>query len=263
MTIGGRVGVDSIVRDIDKLRERGRAVALIAHGSDVRSPDLHMDLSASSYFHNAPNDWVEAARQRSATNRSIATTSGLPLFVSTPDLINDLPMAKWLPLTIDLEASPFIPRAWNRRPRVLHLPSRSFPPIKGTELIEQVLADLSRQGILEWVRKPTLRHTEFIKLLASVDIVVDQILGGSYGVTTVEAMASGCVVVGNVETLAARHMAEAPPVVQAGPGELAETLGWIAGEPNMLERHSELGRGFVKRWHEGKAASQVLEPFLV
>lgn len=263
LTISGRVGVDTVAADVRALQNRGTHVALVAHGSDVRDPDLHMDLTVDSYFHSAPPDWVEAARQRSRRNRAVAAEHGGPLFVSTPDLLNDLPTATWLPLTVDLSRIPYVERQTHRRPRVLHLPSRSYPPIKGTEVIEAALQRLSDAGAIEWVRRRPMPHADLLDLLPTVDIVVDQILGGSYGVTTIEAMAAGCLVVGNIGPHTTSHMPAPPPVIQSTPELFLDTLESVATAFGAPVEHSSRGRDFVREWHDGRAAAQALKTFLL
>lgn len=254
-----------VMADVTWLNNSGRRVALIAHGSDVRDPDMHMALSPSSYFRSAPDDWVEAARRRSSVNRSTARNSGSLLFASTPDLLNDLPGATWLPLVTEVPQSggPHPRRQWRRPLSILHLPSRRTPAIKGTSHIEPVLATLESSGLFRWVKVERLAHEEFLRLLQSTDVVIDQILGGSYGATTVEALAAGCIVVGNMEPHVTMHMPEIPPVVQTTPAGLQDALRSLSGkDPDWLDERSQLGRAFVSRWHDGTASAAALKGFL-
>ena len=174
-----------------------------------------------------------------------------------------MPGARWLPLTIDVdEYAPSQQQQPSGPPSVLHLPSRSVPPIKGTQIIEPVLDDLDSRGVIRWVRSDIVPHATFRLMLAQVDIVIDQILGGSYGVTTVEAMAAGAVVVGNVEAHTVTHMPEAPPVVQASPQDLMTVLACVAADRDLRRAHVDAGGAFVRRWHDGRAAAAALGNFL-
>src|SRR5665647_2097841 len=104
LPVFGRLDRSYVGEELERFRDMKLEVALIAHGSDVRDPDSHMARYPSSYYRDAPSAWVESLRSRSRVNRQTATDVDVPVFVSTPDLLLDLPMATWLPLAIDLES---------------------------------------------------------------------------------------------------------------------------------------------------------------
>ncbi len=262
--LAGTLLGDDIEPEICLLRRHGVQVGLIAHGSDVRDPAAHRERFVESYFHHVPSDWLELVGDRAARNREIARGFDGPVFVSTPDLLADLPGATWLPVAVDLAQWTSIPDLVERRlPRVLHRPSRSTPPIKGSEVIMPVLEDLHRRRIIDLVEDPgPVPAAAMPALVASADIVVDQIRMGSYGVAAVEAMASGRVVVGNVSADVRRAVATEIPVVDATPETLAEVLTTLASDWPALVERGAAGRTFAARWHSGKASAQVLVPFL-
>lgn len=237
-------------------------LALIAHGSDVRDPDLHMERLGYSYYASAPDNWTELARATSRRNRELAAATGLPVYVSTPDLLLDVPEATWLPVTVR-------PRMFGGtrpprldRPVVLHLPSRRQPPIKGTDVIGPVLDRLERFGRIYHLSPDQARHRDVPKLLGCADIVVDQIRSGSYGVGAVEALAAGRVVVGNIAEDVRHLMPEAPPIIDATPIKFEERMDEILRDAEGSIRAATLGPQFVERWHSGTAAARVIGHFL-
>lgn len=236
-------------------------VAYVAHGSELRQPDLHMERYEHSYFKSAPEDWVNRLRDLAARNAVIA--AGERTFVTTPDLLLDAPTATWLPLVVELAT-------WRTRrpllesdiPVVLHAPSRSTPPIKGSDTIDRVLNHLSAKGAVRYLRAEGVPHTRMPALVATADIVIDQILTGSYGVAAIEAMAAGRVVIGNVLPDVRSLMPEPPPIVDATPDDLEAVLASVLGEPDECRRLGYLGREFADRWHDGQAAVRALKEFL-
>lgn len=261
----GPLLADNLGGELSVLARHGIQVALLAHGSDIRSPDRHMRDIPHSYFTVAEATWVDKLRKITERNRTIARESGLPLFVSTPDLLADLPNATWLPLTID-------PEPWLRLPeiggeprlRVLHRPSRSVPPIKGSDAIVPILESLHGEGLIEYLDGgQVVPHTEMPALVGAADVVVDQIRTGSYGVAAVEAMFAGRVVLGGADTAVRGRVGNGLPIIDVTPDTLEETIRKIA----TLDREELLAIGsrgidFAKQWHDGTAAAKVLEVFL-
>jgi hypothetical protein len=257
-------GRRSIERELAFWASRGVRVALIAHGSEVRDPDAHLARWDYSFFQETKGVWLARTRRLSARNRAIADRVEVPVLVSTPDLLLDLPMAHWLPLVVDIgKWVSTAPVLTGRRPVVLHLPSRRHPPIKGTRVIDPVLRALDAEGLLTYLAPEKVPHAQVPDLIASADVVVDQVMTGSYGVAAVEAMAAGRLVVGNVAHEVRAVVPDAVPIVDAPPDRLEAVLRHILAEPSSYQAMASEGVEFVRRWHDGRAAAEVLDEHLL
>ena len=64
-------------------------------------------------------------------------------------------------------------------PLILHAPTN--PDFKGTTYIENTLAELRKTHAFDYQRIEKMNHDEVIKLYEKADIIVDQVLCGSYG----------------------------------------------------------------------------------
>lgn len=250
--------------DLHQLGAAGKKVALIAHGTDVRDPSGHIERNgASSYFNEGDQQWRDRLTRQTAANRDLAQWSGLPVFYSTPDLAFDLPFGTWLPVCLDPSAwvsdAPVLER---EVPKVLHLPSRRNPPIKGTRFIDPALRRLHDAGKIEYLAPEHMPHAELASLIKSVDVVVDQVLFESYGVAAIEAMAAGRLVVGNMAPAVRASMDQAPPLVDAAPDQVEAVLEEILADRNRFARQAAEGPAFVRTWHDGRASARALEPFL-
>jgi hypothetical protein len=256
---------DDIGPEIEILRRNGTHLGLIAHGSEVRLPQRHMDRIAHSYFRDAPADFISA--QTTQCNRNAATAAAFngPIFVSTPDLLLDLPKATWLPVVIPE------PQKWELEPafthsgplRVLHRPSRSEPPIKGTAFIMPVLEKLDAEGVIELVQAPELVAPEAMpSLMSNTDILVDQIQTGTYGVACVEAMWAGRAVVGwmapDVRALCPTEV----PVIDAAPQDFEAVMRKLVRDRDGLHAIAEAGRAYAHEFHDGRASAEVLRAFV-
>jgi hypothetical protein len=145
---------------------------------------------------------------------------------------------------------------------VLHIPSKRIPPIKGTQFVDPVLRKLDDAGKIEYVCPESVPHSEMRSLVHDVDIVVDQLLAGSYGVAAIESMSAGRVTVGRLAPPVLDLMPEVPPIVQATPDELEETIVTIVENRDHYRRLGGEGISFAHVWHSGKASATALRSYL-
>lgn len=250
--------------EIEGLRSRGVRVAMLSHGSDLRSPDLHRSRDRWSPFHD-DNPSVDRLRRVTAKNHVLFRKLGVPVFVTTPDLLTDWPTATWVPVVVD-------PSRWEReslvlerpRPVVLHAPTNSW--IKGSELIEPVLTRLHDAGVIEYKRVMGIPAAEMPALYQEADIVLEQFRIGTYSVTAVEALAAGRIVIAHlfpdVRAHAESVTGSAVPVIESTVDDLEQVLRRICAEPERYREHARLGPEFVRAVHDGRRSAAVIEQFL-
>jgi len=255
-------------RTIDEVRwlqRRGIAVALLFHGSDIRDPDRHAAAHVQSPFAAGAWEGIDGLRQVVLENRALIAEAGLPVFISTPDLFNDLPDATWLPVAID-------PLLWQSPPpfghdgplRVVHAPSSSV--LKGTDLVEPMLNRLNDEHVIHYVRASNIPFKQIPEIFRTADVVLDQFRLGIYGVAACEAMAAGRLLISDV-TPAVRQRVEADvglqlPIVQASAAEVEGLLRSIAANPLPWVETAALGVGFVTTVHDGRVAAERMAAFL-
>ncbi|SDF67946.1 hypothetical protein SAMN04487781_2184 [Cellulosimicrobium cellulans] len=257
-----------VVTEIRSLRAAGLAVATLSHGSDIRLPSAHAEREPWSPFRlesytDAPLLQARAVHGQEVLRRLHA--EGVPSFVSTPDLLLDVPWATWLPVVVDVERWRSENAPLERAvPVVVHAPSRAA--LKGTDLVEPVLRGLERQGAVEYRQATGLDRAGMLELYRGADIVIDQLRLGIYGVAACEAMAAGRVVVSHVADHS-RRAAEAAagqelPVIEATGDTLRDVLLDVVERRGPARETAAQGPGFVKVLHDGRASAQALRPFL-
>jgi glycosyltransferase involved in cell wall biosynthesis len=257
---GSRHGLD-ILADLPALRGAGISTALLFHGSDIRDPDAHLARHEHSAYRAAPPEILAVLRELAPRRREIAAESGLPLFVTTPDLLDDLPQARWLPLTVDVDRwycdAPVMERA---RPIVLHAPSKRWT--KGSGEVVPVLERLDAAGLIEFRLVENLPPARMRDLVREADLVVDQLAIGSYGTFAAEAMAAGKPTIAYLHEATAERMGERPPAVHATVPTLEETVAVLVKERDRAREIGVASLRFARRVHDGRAAVRALRPFL-
>jgi hypothetical protein len=257
----GRLFGRDVTAEASALTRAGVSVAFLAHGTDIRRPSLHMKRNAlSPYFDSSL--YSPAIERRAIRNIATLRESGRPVFVSTPDLLQDYSLGIWCPVVVE-------PWEWStgerarvtsEKLRVVHAPTSG--PIKGTDLIEPSLWDLHERGLIDYRPIRGVPFSQMKGIYADADVVLDQFRLGSYGVAACEAMAAGCVVIGNVSDEVRAHVSTSTgrqvPIVQAVPATIEEVILRLierAEEFNSVAAH---GRAFVNHVHDGRLSAQVL-----
>jgi hypothetical protein len=256
--LNARDGRNPIIEDIELLKLMGKRVGVVFHGSDIRDTAKHSARNPYSPFHQESPE-LEKLRSRTAENLALIPylrAEKIPLFVTTKDLLLDLPEAHFLPITIDFDRfhkvameSPIFPDP-SRKLRVLFLPSRSW--LKSAELIEPVLIKLRDEGVIEYhsflAAGESLKHSEVADAMAQVDLVIDQYLG-VIGVFPVEALAAGRLVMSYLPP----EVGEVP-IINITPETLESELRRVAAS----RPHPLAGIEYAKQWHDGRESVLAL-----
>lgn len=255
----GRLFGRDLVRETAALTEAGLSVAFMAHGTDVRLPSRHLRATPWSPFAD-PALYVDRLEAEAARNGAFLRDCGRPVFVSTPDLLADVPGAVWCPVVVE-------PARWEGPrpsstglPVVCHVPSNGT--IKGTELVRPSMEVLAASGVVRYREVRGVPSAQMPAMWARADIVLDQFRLGSYGVAACEAMAAGCVVVGHVTAEVRAIVRESTglelPVVEATPDDVGDVVERLARDPEERAARAAAGRAFVRDVHDGRRSADLL-----
>ncbi|MDR6866314.1 hypothetical protein J2Y69_000906 [Microbacterium resistens] len=245
--------------EIAALEDAGVAVAYLCHGTDIRDPEAHARRTPWSPYPEDPR--TSSLGEDARVNLRLLTELRRPTFVSTPDLIDDVPWARWCPVVVDgtpfaTDDAPFSGAV----PRVVHVSSSTVQ--KGSHLIEPAVSALRSRGVIDYRLVTGAASSEMPGVYAAADIVLDQFRLGSYGVAACEAMAAGRVVVGHVlpsvrERVRADHGVELP-IVEATPDTVQDVLMELSDDRERARGIAAAGPGFVAAVHDGRASASAL-----
>lgn len=251
-------GRNPILEDFELMKLMGKRMAVVFHGSDIRDTGKHADRNSFSPFHNESPE-LERTRSRAKDNAALLPEIrklNIPIFVTTKDLLIDLPDAHWLPVTIDFDRfhriaqeSPIFPDP-HQKLRVLYLPSRSW--LKSADIIEPILNKLHNEGVISYssyiADGKSLKHSQMPDAIAASDLVIDQFLG-VIGVFPIEALAAGRLVMSYVPPEAGET-----PIISVTPNTLEEEIRRVAATRPLPVGGIE----YAKLWHNGNESVRVL-----
>jgi hypothetical protein len=243
------------------LEQAGVKVGLLFHGSELRDPRRHAAAHRWSPFRDTTDDWVQRVQATVDLLRPDIEAFTGPCLVSTPDLLKELAGAIWLPVVVDCELwTPRPARPEVAVPVVVHTPSRAA--IKGSAFVDDALAPLMAQGLVEYRRVEGVPPEQMPRVLGDADIVLDQFAIGSYGVLACQAMATGTAVIGHVGSEVRSAVEQATgqvlPVIEATPLTLEETLRRLVADPELRRTAAQAGPAFIRSVHDGKRSARIL-----
>ena len=256
---GKRFGRD-LRAEVRALDAAGASVAFLCHGTDIRNPDHHATLTPWSPYPQDPR--TAQLRDDAQDNLALLEEMGRPVFVSTPDLIADVPWATWCPVVVDVErfAAETPAFAGSGVPRIIHASSNVIQ--KGSDHIEPALAPILAAGAAEYELITATPAAKMPAVFAASDIVLDQFRAGSYGVAACEAMCAGRVVVGHVLPFVREHVLRVTglelPIVEATPDTLNTVISELISDPDRARVIASSGPEFVRKVHSGAMSAEAL-----
>jgi hypothetical protein len=252
--------------DIRLLKRSHVKVGIVFHGSDIRNTKAHARREKFSPYREQSEE-LERLQKRATEFRQAgrrAQKKGVPVFVTSPDLLLDLPRARWLPITIDVESFTL---AGTKRPcgsssgalRVLFQPSRGW--LKSADLVEPILQRLANEGVIQRIANDPIAQHLMAERIASADVVIDR-FDGIAGVTSMEALAAGRIVIANIARWAYKNAEAIPPIYHSTPDTLEATLRQIAKAGKTFDWDYSKGLAYVRKWHDGSESAARITKFL-
>lgn len=255
-------------------RLAGTRVVVMPYGGDVQDFAVHDDVVYRSAY---LVDYPEFIRTGMQTRRKQVRRwmNGADWIISGCDWVHYTPYWDTLMLahfSVDTDRwspGPDWPPAArtfvrSRPLRVLHAPNHRA--IKGTRLVEGAVDELRAAGIpIELVVVQKVANAEIVRLVREVDVVVEQLVIGWYGIFGVEAMAAGKPVLTYIdqelERLYVMQGLLEPgelPVLRVDHDSLREVLKSAASGEIDLPRVAAQSRAFVDKHHSLAAVGNVL-----
>ena len=205
-----------------------------------------------SVFHFVGSDIRGKSREELAYGR-LADAQ----IVGSYDAARWVPEAQVIPPGIDVTTIQPVLARDDRRVRVAH--GALSRKRKGTDAVVAACKELGVE--LDVIEK--VRHEEVGPRIAAVDVVVDQLNSGWYGVFAIEAMAYGKPVVGYIHDDAAARTEDAfgieLPIVRTTKETLARDLRPLVEAAELRRERGEASRAYVERVHDAdKMADRLL-----
>jgi hypothetical protein len=150
-----------------------------------------------------------------------------------------------------------LPEVGNRCPRIIHMPS--VKAVKGTADILDIINSLKNDGVkFDFTLLDGVERKEAMNILADSDILVDEIISGTFGLASIEAMAMGKVVINYIKPALQKEYPESLPILSATRDDLYSVLKNIISDVNLRVRLGRQGRAYVENYHDAHKVARDL-----
>lgn len=197
-----------------------------------------------------------SANRKKATKIAESYANGV--FVSTPDLLEFVDNSILLPQPIDIEILKKyikIPSVKSNTIKIVHAPSNS--QLKGSAFIEKAIENLIAKGYpIEFILIENKPHEEVLKICSQADIIIDQLLIGSYGQYSVEGMALGKPVVCYIRDDLKDLYPEKIPIVNANIADVEDVIKSLIDNDSLRESKGKESFDYVCNVHDVRVIAE-------
>lgn len=233
-------------RDLPYLYSIGKKMVMHHWGNDVRSKKMVQQLNP---YPLPPSYYSDEKIHEKLTYLSKyikhAIVQDYEMYPYVKDYYEHVHI---VPLICDSSRfSPLYPDVNKKTLTIIHAPTnRDF---KGSLYIEQAINELKPQYNFNFIVVEKMNHQQALQTYLSGDIIIDQVLCGTYGVLSVEAMAMGKTVIAYIRNDVKQHLPSDFPIVNANPDTLKDVLAHLLQNPFLCHQIGKNSRAFVEKYH--------------
>jgi hypothetical protein len=247
--------------EIRLLQATGRQLYTYAYGADVRERESTLALGDWNFCRECADPGLHCVCK---ANELAASMAPLPKVARAMHAMGD--MLTYVPnpnhmhyWPIDMACMPAVTAVRAREPGqplvVAHAPNHGH--FKGTKYVLQAVERLQAEGEqIELRLVQGVPNTEVLRLFAQADVVLDQLVGGFYGYTALEAMALGKPVISYVRSpdLALPGC----PIINATPNTITQVLRDLCHGRHDLASLGQRGAAYVRDHNSIEAVARRL-----
>lgn len=162
-----------------------------------------------------------------------------------------------VPLRMDLSKfSPVYPEAGKTKITIVHAPSKRKG--KGSRFILSAVERLSNHYDIDFILVEGMTQEEAFEQYKKADIIVDQIIVGTYGVFAIEAMALGKPVITYITDEMKQKLPEELPIVSANPDNVEVVLEELIQNETRRIELGKRGGEYVRKYHDCYKNAKIL-----
>ena len=232
--------------DLSEIKSRNKKMIMHHWGNDVRFHDQAKVSNPYAYTGDSPpNRVIHDNLTKITAHIKEAIVQDYEVYDYVKDYYDKVHV---LPIAIDLQHfKPNFPSLQKERLLILHAPTN--PNFKGTLFIEKTIEKLKEEYNFEYRRIEKMNHEEAIKHYEEADIIIDQILCGSYGLLSVESMALGKPVLTYIRPDLEASFPVELPIVNSNPDNLYEQVKTLLDNPELRRELGIKGRRYAEKIH--------------
>lgn len=233
-------------KDLPEIKNKGKKMIMHHWGNDVRFHEQARIHNPYVYTGDSPpNEDIHTKLRKITAYIKEAIVQDYEVYEYVKAYYDKVHV---LPIAIDLSHfQPQYPSLQKKRPLILHAPTNS--DFKGTFFVEKTIEKLRKEFDFEYQRIEKMKHEDVIKLYKHADIIIDQVLCGSYGLLSVESMALGKPVVTYIRQDLVSTFPLELPIMNGNPDNLYEQVKKLLENPELRRNLGVKGRHYAEMYH--------------
>ncbi|WP_270215032.1 glycosyltransferase family 1 protein [Clostridium butyricum] len=230
--------------DLSIIKELGKKVIMQYWGSDVRMLSKAKELNPYAVVKDVDEDNIK--RKLEYISKHI------------PNCIVDYELAEYVKdyhenifySRVGMDLSKYKPKSKNPKEKMCIVHAPTSTNVKGTYYILEAIENLKEKYDFEFILVQNMSHCEAVKTYQKADLIIDQILLGSYGVFAVESMAMGKPVIGWISDFMKEKYPKELPIISANPDNIEQKIEYVINNRDMLKKIGIDGRKYVEKYHD-------------
>ena len=178
-------------------------------------------------------------------------------YVSTPDLLEFVPDAEWLPNPTNLKNLKYSETNISGPLRIMHAPTNR--DVKNTAAIEAAISKVKNDGLnVQFTLVENIKHSDLISQISKHDLIIDWLNPklGIYGVFSIESMALGRTVICSLnDSLYEKFNL---PIISINPDNLADKITELYNNRNILLEIGKASHNFVHKNHNPIESAKIV-----
>jgi len=184
-------------------------------------------------------------------------------YVSTPDLLEFVPEAEWLPNPVNLKGLKYSEIDISGPLKILHAPTDR--DVKNTKAVEEAISQVKEEELdIQFTLIEDTKHSELLEQISEHDLIIDWLNPdyGIYGVFSIESMALGRPVICSLtDSLYEKYDL---PIISINPNDLAGKITEFCNNRGLLVEKGKASSDFVQNYHNPiESAKKVIERYKV
>ena len=164
----------------------------------------------------------------------------------------------YIPLRMNVDSfQPTYPDTKGNKIKIVHAPSNA--QIKGTEYVIKAIDNLKERYPIDFILVQNMTQDEAKEIYRKADIVVDQLIIGTYGVFALESMALGKPVITYIMKDMVANFPDELPIQSATIDNIEDVLERLILSSDLRYELGVAGRKYVEKYHDYKKIAAYLK----
>ena len=245
--------------DLPMLVEAKKKVVMQYWGSEVRKLSRARQLNPWVKTKVVDENLIHQGLKAVSTHVNHCIVSDYELYEYVCDYFEHVHV---IPAALDLSQYEGSEEEPGTKERLLVVHAPTSPEYKGTPQLVEAVGVLQKEIDFDFELVQGKSHDAAKAVYARADVIVDQLLTGSYGLFSIEAMAMGKPVITWISNFMKAKYPSELPIVAANPDTIAEDLRNLLGTRDSLKELGRRGCRYVKQYHDHNAiADKILNVY--